>query len=133
MKCEAYPGLVVKLKMDGKDLQEYDDESFDEDAAENANTTVKYVEAVAGAHFTVNLRAHSHFAHKNNDLRMAVLLDGKLLTGSVYRAQPEVWYVKKTVKGLERKTQSGWQMEKLTFADLATSMLSLVGFGRTHN
>lgn len=121
MKCETVRGLVVKLRVEGKDLEEYSDENCETDSAEDDSRTVRYVEAVTGAHFSIELRLLNDFLYKYDDVQSLVTLDGKLLENSVYRADPSQHYVRRSIKGLARHANTGWQLEKFTFADLETS------------
>ena len=120
MKSGAWPGLVAKLRINDNDLHEYDDEDAD---AGNHNTDTKYVEAVSGANFTVELWVKPHFRYKTHALQCSLLLDDVFIRSSIYDAEKYPDEVRSSVRGVYRCLHGEHVIEKFAFAELETSML----------
>lgn len=69
-----YPGLKVEIVVNGQALQEYEDKS---DKA-NAKVVTRYVEARAGAAFSVVVSFEQPFQN-NRGIAMHVLVDGNTI------------------------------------------------------
>ena len=123
MKHYAYPGVDVRLRVGGIDLVEYDIDDLDED---EVSSVTKYVEAAAGANFTVNFSATPNSAKYRDDVVvMDVRLDGRSICSRIYTidtaAARIVGKYVHNLDGIETNTATGMMLEKFTFAELQTS------------
>lgn len=121
MRLPTLPGLEVTLSVDRVDLEEHDDPDAEGEEAHN----VRYVEAVSGANFAVELkRTDGRFMYRNYDLHFAVYLDGKFAEGRVFYADARYGgHPPRTVSG-RYEMQNGQNMcRKFAFAALSTSTI----------
>lgn len=117
MKLPSVPGLEVALSMSGVDMHEYDDEADSEQAE-----YTRYVEAVSGANFAVELRTDKRFKWQHVDLRVRIYLDGSCCTDlAFYPRAGSGGHGPVTVTGRKESQHGRGVLRKFTFADLRTS------------
>ena len=112
-----YPGLTVEIYVDGKPLEEHEQEE-EEDAPK---TTTRYVECRSGAEFAIHTNFKAPFAPMDMDVR--VYLDGTSMhRRMVHRremfAEPYIQFRTKWRNGEK------WHASKFLFSDLDVGMKS---------
>ena len=108
-------GLDVHLAVNGQHLPELGDDANEQQKPENPST---YVEATSACTFSVELLFGPDFPYSNDDIRCAVLLDGKEAT-AVVDHPPHTG--SKTVNGVVTRHADEFSLERFVFADLRTS------------
>ena len=119
MKSTAWPGLSVTLRVHGDDLKEIED---DEAEGSGQRSVMRYVEALPGTNFSVELRVEDYFHYKSNDLRMDVLVDGVAIRSMVFGPKHRGVPIRDSCKGILNRIDGEWQLQKFAFAELQTSM-----------
>jgi hypothetical protein len=107
------PGLKVHVFVQGRHVQEYDDDN-EEDPPPKAVT--KYVEAQSGANFSVVATFKAPFSTQH-DVMMRVTIDGKNMAKWLCRRR-ELSNKVVECEGIRRETQEGWVKQRFCFAEL---------------
>lgn len=87
MKAASYPGLEVKLVVNGIALPEYDDNDAEKSTFANTSQAPHsrtYVEGVAGSNFVIQLSMDDQFKFIHCDIFATVMLDGKRAVDMVF-------------------------------------------------
>lgn len=121
MKTIGVDGLEVCLRVNGHDIQEFEDDTGGALVASKASA---YVEATSGAEFTVQYHSDPETfraAAIGDCVVCRVYLDGKYVTGRVLDS-----HVKKMVviDGVHESRDEKLSLRPFQFADLATSKCS---------
>lgn len=120
MRVEAVDGLTVSLRVNGTDLQEYDD---DADQLYIPSHGIKYVEATPGANFQVHVHARGlRWPKPHDSVECAVYLDGKWVAGKVLNMKTVC-----DIDGVTEKRDGGYYHRKFEFCDLQTNDASVKG------
>ena len=126
----------MSIRVDGNDLPEYEEPETEEQHSneeteteeqhsDDHETSVRYVEAISGANFSIELRTNPAFEYVDYDLRMQVFLDGVSACSIIKDAQPETGRIKESCTGVKRCIDGTWHLEKFVFAELQTSKHAL--------
>jgi len=110
-----YPGLTVEMYIDGKPLEEYENEE-EEDVPK---TTTRYVECRSGAEFAIETKFKAPFAPI--DTSIVTSLDGKKVHSQV--AQPHE-ILTRVYKQFQHKWKENgeWRASKFLFSSLNFGM-----------
>ena len=118
MAITSVPGLRVNIVVNGKELQEYDD---DEDEAAKPNTVTKYVEAISNATFEIRCYISSLFPHSTHDIKVSVYLDGNPIEGAIL-LQDKIFRPFHTLSGACTSEGGRWFERKFCFSEICTGM-----------
>lgn len=119
MKLQGQPGVQITLEVDGTALQEYDN---DEVAATVSKQRVKYVEAVEGAQFTINIKIQRNklrSLESNDEVCAKVYVDGCLVEGCIMPVLSTRRY-SLTLQGARRNQGGQGVLEPFMFSSLRT-------------
>ncbi|KAK4575240.1 hypothetical protein LTR86_001092 [Recurvomyces mirabilis] len=106
---DTAPALEVSILVDGKPLKEH----RDDDDPDEEGTVTRWVEAVNGKNFVVQINAGTAFEYKAERLECAIYMDGNRVSG------PVVSPGKSTMTSTGR-VLPGELLEKYRFSDLET-------------
>lgn len=116
MAITSVPGLEANIVVNGKELQEYDD---DEDEAAKPNTVTKYIEAISNATFEIRWSISSPFPHSTHDFQVSVYLDGNLIE-QVLSPQDRISRPFHTLSGTHTLEGGRWFEHKFCFSEICT-------------
>lgn len=121
MRSSTWPGLDVNLVIDGVAMQEHEDqEAENEHPFSNHKTVTRYVQAVSGANFSVDLHMQQHFPYKHHDIAVRLLLDGAVAKQPIIEKGRLQSRFTHKFKGIEKLINGQWQLNRFAFADLRT-------------
>lgn len=75
----SIPGVQAEVKVDGERVEEYSDSS----QCCEGNTTVKYIEAVSDARFTLHCKVWHPYDIQGRDIQATFRVDGKIIQTSI--------------------------------------------------
>jgi hypothetical protein len=125
------PGLEVIVKIGGSPAVEYEDEEESEVAPgpsgvhQAARTVSKYIEAVTGAEFSIQLSFSRIFKWDSPVIEVWLTVDGTWISGAIIYPQPNA-EVTKEIEGIHQPPVAGsrareWTLKKLQFAQIEIS------------
>lgn len=111
----SIPGVRAEVKVNGEPVEEYADSSqFCED-----NATVRYIEAISGARFTIHCKVWHPYDVQGRDIRTMVWVDGKRIPG---KSAPFKKYKagkgEMNVKGVKSYKDGKAKMAHMVFSEL---------------
>jgi hypothetical protein len=110
---KAHPGLKVVITVDGAAREEF----IDEDEEESRDSVTKYIEAVSGAVFSVDLEVSKPWP--GTGVLYHIYTDGKWMRGTfVMQKDYTGSSVKVSVPGVQYLDGGRWLMQKFCFSDL---------------
>jgi hypothetical protein len=118
-------GLEVNVRVDGVALQEYQDP--DEAEADTATQTMRYIEAISGATFGLQLLFKPKFEPPKYDIGVEISIDGTvldkpLIKGYRLRCLPFKYYGHERLsEGCKTGSDGTYSLQKFEFADLDIS------------
>ena len=118
MRIDCLPGVSVTIRVDGRDLLEYNTDEVDED---DNTVSSAFVEALPGANFSVELILGKTFPYKRNDLSFDVHLDGAWARGLVLDLDNNKNGQPGTINGVVTEDRNGSTMKIFVFAEHKTS------------
>lgn len=123
MRLTGVDGLEISLRVNERDLQEYEDNSDEPLIPSKAST---YVEATSGAEFVIRFR--SKFPVPKSPaiadlIACQVYLDGKNVIGRIVDINTTPRDSKVSFEGVTENRQGRYYLRKFQFAELATSRL----------
>lgn len=80
---DSLPGLAIEILVDGRALQEYEDEDADED--QEQDTVVRYIEAESGKVFAVSIELLEDFEFEGSCIAFDIFVDGTFVHGPIIR------------------------------------------------
>lgn len=113
--------VEVKVLVNGEAAQEYND---DDEGSCGPKTITKYIEAITGAEFGVQIELKPSFRFPSELLCCYISIDGKQLNSTVFRKERFMVLPrgqKATFKGITRSHGVTWSLEKFKFAEVKTS------------
>ena len=114
-------GIEASVIIDGKALAEYDDEDTRDDKSDPTSEVTKYIEAVSGAEFSINVTMPKSYDFVGNALAFKFSLDGVrvwiwLCREAKLKDLREDWHV--TIAGLQVKNGEEWYLRPFKFNDI---------------
>ncbi|TKA50512.1 hypothetical protein B0A55_11922 [Friedmanniomyces simplex] len=116
MKSEDCPGLSVTLQAAGADLLEY---AVGEEGDE-ADTSKRYVEVVAGSNFSVGIQYDRAFLYPQDTIEVRAWLDGQYADGICSNPKKRRSSQIEAIDGINSLQNGRWVIQKLQFAALTT-------------
>jgi hypothetical protein len=112
-------GAEVYVRVNNQALPEFQDPDHEETSP---NEITRYVQAVTGATFDVEVRSTPRFKYCQRDITVKVFVDGAYITGKILgkehmlpRGHSEI------VAGLEVDQGNGFYVQELKFAEFSPS------------
>ena len=111
--------IEVTVQVDGRNLQEYnDDVEIPQD-----NVVTRYVQAVSGAEFTINIQTPAGHQSIQGALRFDMYAEGVYI-GATYRSFNQTAF-ESSIKNRESQGDAGWKAQPLVFAGIDPGKSSL--------
>jgi hypothetical protein len=107
------PGLRVEVFVNGKALQEYDD-----DETAPPKTITKYIEAVTGQNFEIRYSFIKPFPTRHS-VKVKIELDGKVMEGVVFSKRKILVATDRTSKGAYSSVDGKAFISKYRFSEIA--------------
>lgn len=131
MRSHVHPGVEVTLRVDGKDLVEHEDEEAKDDdgcfrEGRISHTVVRYVEVVAGATFSIELRFEPGFEFRKDSIISTYILDGGRAPTAEVLQPIRGLQGPRSVSTLDYKEDGKWCGRTMAFAELQTSECAFV-------
>lgn len=111
------PGLEAEVRVNGLRAMEYTNEVKED----STKTTIRYIESVSGAKFSVHSTCTETFNHSKNDILMAVHVDGqkigsRFFTNAVARVKRSLINV--SIPGMKYRQNKESKIKPLIFSNV---------------
>src|SRR4051812_19961632 len=111
---KVHPGVKVAIHVDGAPLEEF----IDEDEEESRDSVTRYIQAVSGAVFSVDLEVTRPWP--KTGIMYQIYADGKWMRGTFIMQKDYVGpSVKVSIPGVQYQEGVQWLMRTFCFSDLA--------------
>ncbi|RAL68253.1 hypothetical protein DID88_008953 [Monilinia fructigena] len=120
-------GIQVTVRVDGKALEEYDDDEFEAVSGEAGKyralrTVAKYIESCTGKNFDIRYEVNDEYKFDSLNITFSIYVDGTKVS-SRFVANGDPCPRKNTVRGLQSRFENGRTVVRpFHFRDMITSM-----------
>jgi hypothetical protein len=125
----GFLGLEVGIIVRNAAAREYTD--ADDANADSSTSVTRYVEAVDGADFQIQIKILPQFKHSDYDITANVELDGQIVHTPLWKKDIYLPAVR-TIRGVEAETPTGWTRRNFVFEHLTTGTILLCSFPKPH-
>lgn len=108
----TFRDLHVTVRVDDEDLQEYEDRN----EPYNSEVISKYIEAVTGAEFSINIKVPGDYSATSGALKFIVRAGGEYIRSLIHRHERGAGEL--VVSGTKSERAGRWVHQPLVFSDI---------------